>query len=282
MSGQTIKAVINDGIGRLKEAGIVNTRLEAELLLSKVTGWPRPVVLIHDDKPVPEEALARFHELTARRCNREPLQQILGDTEFFGLKILVDRNVMAPRPETELLVEQVIKRWRPGFRKILDIGTGSGCLAVALAKNLPECTVEAIDISEEAITTARRNLALHLLESRVRLIRGDLFPDGGGIYDVIVSNPPYIPSSQIDGLMPEVSIYEPRIALDGGVDGLEYYRRMIERLGRHLASPGLVVLEVGDGQAGTVSEMIARGLTKAEVEILPDFCGHKRIVSASV
>jgi release factor glutamine methyltransferase len=278
MGGQTTRTLINDGIGRLKEAGIVNSRLEAELLLSKASGWPRPVVLIHTERPVPEEALARFHGLIARRCRREPLQQILGDTEFFGLKFLVDGDVMAPRPETEVLVEQVIKRWRPGFRAILDIGTGSGCLAVALAMNLPGCSVDAVDISEKALETANRNIELHGLAGRVAPLLGDLVPKGQKTYDVIVSNPPYIPSGEIDDLMPEVSRYEPRLALDGGGDGLEYYRKIAAAAPSRLGTPGLLALEVGEGQAAAVGAMMSEAFGRSNVSKAKDLCGADRVV----
>jgi len=278
---ETVRIAINRATEELADAKVDSPRFEAELLLARATGWPRPVVLIHTERTVPEEALAKFHELVAQRCRRRPLQQILGDTEFFGLKILVDENVLVPRPETELLVEQVIKRWKPGFRTILDIGTGSGCLAAALAKNLPECSVDAVDISEPALKTARRNIELHGLEPRVKLISADLFPENGLKYDVIVSNPPYIPSDRIEGLMPEVSVYEPRSALDGGPDGLRCYHRMAERIGDYVARPGLVVLEVGQGQAEAVSDIFIASIEKSEAEIIPDLSGNKRAVVVS-
>ncbi len=144
----TVGQTLHLSISVLKEAGVSSPQLEAEWLLSRATGWPRPVLLIDLNKPVPEEAAEKFQGLVARRCQREPLQQILGDTEFYGLRILVDDKVMVPRPETEVLVEQVIKNWRPEYRSVLDIGTGSACIAVALAKNLPESQIDAIDISD--------------------------------------------------------------------------------------------------------------------------------------
>lgn len=278
MSGLTIRTLINDGIGRLKEAGIVNSRLEAELLLSRATGWHRPVVLIQTEKPVPDEALDKFWDLIARRCRREPLQQITGDTEFFGLRILVDENVMAPRPETEVLVEQVIKRWKPVFRTTLDIGTGSGCIAVALAMNLPDCSVEAVDISDKALETAGRNVELHDLSGRIELIRADLFPENGKTYEVIVSNPPYIPSGEIDSLMPEVSRYEPRLALDGGGDGYHYYRKIAETAPARLNTPGLLALEVGEGQAEAVMAMMSKAFGLAAVTKAKDLCGAERVI----
>jgi release factor glutamine methyltransferase len=274
----TVRDVVNCATEKLSSAGIASPRLEAELLLARATGWPRPVVLIHTERPVPDEALAKFHELIARRCRRQPLQQIVGETEFFGLRVLVDENVMSPRPETEVLVEQVVKRWRPGFRSILDIGTGSGCIAVALAMNVPECRVDAVDVSEKALEVAGRNVGLHGLGDRVRLIECDLFPGGGKAYDVIVSNPPYIPSGEIDGLMPEVSKYEPRLALDGGGDGYKYYRKIAEAAPARLRAPGLLALEVGAGQAAAVRAMMSEAFGRLAVAKAKDLCGIERVV----
>lgn len=275
-----IRESINRATRELKGSGIDSPRLEAELLLSRATGWPRPVILIHDNKPVPQEALAEFDELVARRCRREPLQQIVGEAEFYGLRILVDGNVMAPRPETEVLVEQVIKRWKPDYRTILDIGTGSGCMAVALAMNLPGCSVDAVDISEKALEVAHRNIDLHGLAGRVAPLLGDLFPKGEKTYDVIVSNPPYIPTAEIDGLMPEVSGYEPHLALDGGGDGLRYYRKIAEALASRLKEPGLLALEVGQGQAGAVAGIIKEEMQWKSVKTVRDLCGVERVVLA--
>jgi release factor glutamine methyltransferase len=276
----TVGTEIREASLRLSDSGAGSPRLEAELLLARATGWPRPVVLIHTERPVPEEALVKFRELIARRCRREPLQQIVGETEFFGLRMLVNRHVMAPRPETEVLVEQVIKRWKPGFRTILDIGTGSGCLAVALAMNLPECRVDAVDISEEALEVAGRNVGLHGLEGRVALVSGDLFPEHERAYDAIVSNPPYIPAGEIDGLMPEVAKHEPRLALDGGADGLKYYKRIVAKLDARLNRPGLLAVEAGDGQAEAVSAILSEAADWQTVEKVPDLAGVQRVVIA--
>lgn len=273
-AGMAVRAAVES----LAAAGIDSPRLEAELLLSKATGWPRPVILIDGDKPVPDDARERFEELVSRRCRREPLQQIVGDTEFFGLRILVDKSVMAPRPETEVLVEQVIKRWKPGFRTVLDIGTGSGCLAVALAMNLPECSVDAVDISEKALEAAGRNIELHGLAGRVTPMLGDLFPKGQKHYDVIVSNPPYIPTGEIEGLMPEVSRHEPRVALDGGGDGLDYYRKIAAEAPSRIRTPGLLALEVGAGQAGAVGAMMSEAFGPSTVSKVRDLCGIERAV----
>lgn len=275
-----IKKAVNQATRELAAAGIASPRLEAELLLTRATGWPRPVVLIHTERPVPEEALAKFRELVARRCRRQPLQQIVGETEFFGLRVLVDENVMAPRPETEVLVEQVIKRWKSGLRTMLDIGTGSGCIAVALASNLPGCSVDAVDISERALETANRNIELHGLAGRVAPILGDLFPRGGQTYDAIVSNPPYIPTGEIDGLMPEVSRHEPHLALDGGGDGLKYYKEIAKELASRLNQSGLLALEVGQGQAGAVAGILKEALQWSSLETVRDLCGAERVVLA--
>jgi release factor glutamine methyltransferase len=277
----TIAEALRAGTDRLAASGVATPRLEAELLLETASGQKKQQLLIYSSNTISDEVRARHRDLVARRCRREPLQQILGETEFYGLKFLVNEHVMAPRPETEILVEQVIKHWRTGFRTILDIGTGSGCIAIALAKNLPECRVDALDISEKTLETARRNISLNGLAARVKPVLGDLFPDGQTNYDAIVSNPPYIPTAEIDGLMPEVSRHEPRIALDGGPDGLDFYRRISAGLGQHLKRPGMVALEVGAGQAGEVTKILSNALTGLNIEVMKDLAGIERVIVAS-
>ena len=277
-----VREAINQAASALDRAGIGPARLEAELLLSRATGWPRPVVLIDSGKPVPHEALEAFSRLVERRCRREPLQQIVGETEFFGLKILVDSRVMSPRPDTETLVETVLKNWRPDFRTVLEIGAGSGAVLVALAKNLEGAEITATDLSPGALELAMENVRLHGLDERVRLIKADVFPADHHKYDIIVSNPPYIPSAEIDALMPEVARYEPRLALDGGADGLDLYRRIIQGLPKHIGRPGLVAFEVGLGQAGRVSEIIAGSLPDADLAVIMDLAGVERVVVAQL
>lgn len=277
-----IRVAINQAASALDRAGIGPARLEAELLLSRATGWPRPVVLIDSGKPVPHEALEAFNQMVERRCRREPLQQIMEETEFFGLKILVNRQVMAPRPDTETLVETVLKNWRTSFRTILEIGTGSGAVSVALAKNLEGAEITATDISPEALELAMENVRLHGLDKRVRLIKADIFPADHHKYDIIVSNPPYIPAAEINALMPEVSQYEPRLSLDGGTDGLAVYRRIAQSLPGYICRPGLAAFEVGLGQADQLSEIIFGSLPDAAITRVKDLAGMERVVLAQL
>ena len=277
----TVADALRQGTADLAAAGVAAPRLEAELLLGRATGRERQALLINSNEPVSVSGRSRFMALVKQRNRRVPLQQILGETEFYGLRILVNGQVMAPRPETEILVDEVLKRWRPEFRTILDIGTGSGCIAISLAKHLPESTVEAIDASEPALEMARQNIRLHGLEDRASAIHGDIFPDDTTTYDVIVSNPPYIPTCDIETLMPEVSQHEPRIALDGGPDGLDYYRKISVGLGRRLNRSGMVALEVGDGQADKVGKLISNAVPGLTIEVVKDLAGLERVVVAN-
>lgn len=264
----------------LSAAGVDPAPLEAQLLLAHALRRDRLWLTVNRDAAVGPRDRARFERLLRRRCTRRPLQQVLGGTEFYGRRILVDRHVLAPRPETELLVEQVVRRWRPGYRTVLDIGTGSGCIAVALALELPRARITATDISARALAVARKNVDQHRLRRAITLVRTDLFPPGRVRFDVVVSNPPYIPTRQIPGLQPEVAQFEPVTALDGGSDGLLFYRRIAERIATRLRPGGLLALEVGAGQAAAVRRMVRRALPAAMVSTVEDYCGIPRIVVA--
>lgn len=266
---------------RLKAAGVDPAPLEAQLLLAHVLKCDRVRLAVDRDRAVGPRDRGRFERLVRERCSRKPLQQMLGETEFYGRRILVNRQVLVPRPETELLVEQVVQRWRPRYRTILDIGTGSGCIAVALALELPRARITAVDVSARALAVARRNVGHHGLRRAIALARADLFPSGRGRFDVVVSNPPYIPTQRIPGLQPEVARFEPVTALDGGSDGLLFYRRIAERIAARLRPGGLLALEVGDGQAAAVAALVRGALPSAAVATVDDYCGMPRIVLAS-
>lgn len=233
--------------------GVENARLEAEWMLCAVCGLDRVGLYLNYDRPLNAEELAGYRGMIARRGRREPLQHILGSQEFMGLEFEVAPEVLIPRHDTEVLVTEALRR-APGAGSILDIGTGSGCIAVALASSLPRAAVCAVDISPEALAVARRNADRHAVA--VEFCQGSLF-DGvaGRRFDLIVSNPPYIPTADIEGLEPEVRDHDPRLALDGGPDGLAIYRHMVPAARSHLTPGGWLMVEVGIGQADAVQEM---------------------------
>ncbi|MRR57357.1 MAG: peptide chain release factor N(5)-glutamine methyltransferase [Deltaproteobacteria bacterium] len=243
----TILKVLTWTKGYLAEKGVENARLEAEWLLCAALGLDRVGLYVNFDKPLTAGELGACRALVARRARREPLQYILGSQEFFGLEFEVVPEVLIPRYDTETLVREALSR-APKGAKILDIGVGSGCIAVALAKNLPEADVSGVDLSPEALELTERNAKRHGVA--VSLSRGSLFePFADRQFDVIVSNPPYIRTSDITTLQPEVRDFEPHAALDGGVDGLDYYRRIIPEAPVHLKRGGWLLLEMGIGQA---------------------------------
>jgi len=223
-------------------------------------------------------------KLFARRAAREPLQYLLGSQEFCGLDFLVDRSVLIPRPETELLVEQVIQhnlRARPLI--IADIGTGSGCIAVALARALPTAVLYATDRSPAALRIAEQNATRHGVKDRVRFVVGDLLEPLRahrleGKVAAVVSNPPYIPDRELFELQPEVRIFEPRLALAGGGDGLEFHRRLLSDAAEFLTPGGLLVFEVGQGQAGQLSEIAVAQGGYAQADLVRDAAGIDRVV----
>lgn len=262
-----------------KRRGIETARLDAELLLARALECSRLDLYLNYFEPVAPFHLRIYRELVRRRARREPVAYIIGEKEFMGLKFKVDRRVMIPRPETEILVEAALKRVGPEGRA-LDLGTGSGAIAVALAKRLPGWDIWATDISREAVEVARLNAEAHGVD--VKFAVGDLFgPIDGLKFDLIVSNPPYIPSSEIPSLQPELS-YEPRIALDGGEDGLEVLRRIVSEAWGHLSPGGLLCLEVGFDQARKVVELLEREGMYEGPEVIKDYSRIDRVVVARV
>lgn len=242
----TILKVLTWTKGYLAEKGVENARLEAEWLLCAALGLDRVGLYVNFDRPLTTGELAACRAVVARRGRREPLQYILGSQEFYGLDFEVAPKVLIPRHDTEALVQESISRTGKGA-KILDIGVGSGCIAVALAKNLPDADVSGVDLSPEALELTERNAKRHGVS--VSLFRGSLFEPFKDLeFDLIVSNPPYIRSSDIATLQPEVRDYEPRGALDGGADGLDYYRLIIPEAPGHLKPGGWLLLEMGIGQ----------------------------------
>ena len=270
----------------LKPLGEVRTRLREEavrlrasprdvdLLLSDLMGRSVSWVLAHGDELIDPEPITT---LAARRFSGEPLQYIRGRTEFYSREFLVDRRVLIPRPETETLVETALAMADDGA-KIVDIGTGSGCIAISIERSRPDVHVTAVDLSIDALAVARANR--HRLGSNVSLVASDFLASISGRFDLIVSNPPYIPAADVDGLATEVRDFEPRLALTPGPAGTEAISRILAAARDHLTPAGRVILEIGYGQSATV-----RGLGEAAgfaVErVIPDLAGIDRVVVLS-
>jgi release factor glutamine methyltransferase len=263
-------------------------RLSAELLLSHVLAIPR-IKLYTDFERVPSaEELARFRELVKRAGEQEPVAYLTGRAHFFNLEFEVNRDVLIPRPDTEVLVENVIRLGR-GLEetapRILDLCTGSGCVAAAIAVNLKAASVTAIEISPKAMVVARANIQKLKLEDRVELLEGDLFAPlsktkGSGVFDLIAGNPPYIRSAQVETLDRSVREYEPLAALDGGPDGLAIHRRIWAGAYEHLTPRGHILLEIALDQAEAALAAIAEFPALAEARVLKDYGGRDRVIAA--
>jgi release factor glutamine methyltransferase len=263
---------------RLASAGIPEARLEAELLVSEVTGRGRAWLFLHPDAELTSEQVARLEALLSRRLKREPLPYILGRAEFYGITFRVTPAALIPRPETEILVEAAIERARTlAARTIADVGAGSGAIAVTIAKQAPQMHVTAVDVSLDALRLTRENAAAHGVADRVRLVCSDLLDGLRSEFDGIVANLPYVRADEFPEVQPEVRDYEPRRALDGGADGLELIRRLSEQLLGHLRTGGFAALEVGAGQAAEVTKLLETVGLRA-VKVLRDYAGFERVV----
>jgi release factor glutamine methyltransferase len=279
----TLRQLLREGIAILAEGGIRNADQEATWLMEFALRATRLQLHLNGQMAVDPRDRERVMAIFARRAKREPLQYILGTQEFCSLEFLVTPAVLIPRPETELLVKEVVQYARClSNPAIADIGTGSGCVAVALAKALPEGVLYATDLSSSALRVALHNARRHGVQDRVRFMEGDLLgPIRGQVkrrLSVIVSNPPYVPDGEVSGLPPEVAAFEPRLALAGGPDGLEFHRRLLREAAEFLQPGGLLAMEVGQGQARPVSQVAAALGEYGPVRIVRDGAGIERVV----
>jgi release factor glutamine methyltransferase len=257
-------------------------RLDAELLLAHLLAWPRARLIAEGGHPIPAGLAEAFVALVTRRANGEPVAYLVGHKEFYGLDLAVDRRVLGPRPETELLVElslaaaRRIAAARAAPLRIADIGTGSGAIAVALAAHLPGALLDAVDISADALAVAEVNMARHGLAGQVRLLRGDLLAPLDGLYDLIVSNPPYTILAEVE---PNVLAHEPHLALAGGPDGADLYRRLLADAPARLARGGALLCEIGAWQGELVASLARAAFPAAETRVDRDLAGRDRVVS---
>lgn len=290
----TVLKIIQWTTEYLKGKGIESPRLDSEVLLAHLLKLDRVGLYLNFDRPMSKEELSSYREMIRRRGAREPMQYITGHQEFWSLDFKVTPDVLIPRPDTEILVEEALKAVRRETLDvrsqnhapitILDLCTGSGCIAISLAKELKEAVVHAVDASEAALKIAKENAAKNGVEDRVLFMHGDLYealPSHVSLltsYDLIVSNPPYVKNVDIPHIQPEVRDYEPRMALDGGPEGLDFYKRIISGASDHLIPCGWLLMEVGEGQAEAVAGMIKSLGVFEPASTVKDLAGIERVV----
>jgi len=316
MQTWTIQKLLNWVTEYLTGKGIDSPRLSAELLLSHVVGLKRIELYTQFDRPVSKQQLDRLHELVKRAGRNEPIAYLVGKTEFYSLEINITPDCMIPRPETELLVERAIEFLRTrsvrnstmgntlqkgrisngtpsGTQFVCDLCTGSGCIAVAIAKNFPNARIIATDICDAALAVAAGNVEKHQLGNRITLLCGDLFdpimpqldidklvPDSDRGFDLIVCNPPYVSTAEYEKLDKNIIDYEPKVALFAGVDGLDIYRRIIEKADQFLKPDAALMLEIGYVQGRAVKELLEQTGAFAEIKIEKDIHNNDRIATA--
>lgn len=269
----------------LAARGMEGARLDAELLVAHALGLRRIDLYLRIEQPLSEAELATIRGLLERRRRREPVAYILGYRDFFNRRFAVDARALVPRPETELVVEAAIARLKArgdGPLRVLDLGTGTGAIAITLALEFPSAEVDAVDVSEAALSLARENIAAHGVAARVTLHHGSLYkPVAGARYDLVVSNPPYIPSEECDALMPDVANFEPRLALDGGPDGTQVLSVLVAGAPAHLLPGGSLVVELGHDQ-GPAAKALATAAGFPTVAVALDYARLDRVLSADL
>ena len=270
----TVKEVLRQGEESLQKAGIEDAKLDAWYLMEYSFSMDRVAFLMDGNKAASEEQIAKYQELIAKRAEHIPLQHLTGVQEFMGISFKVNENVLIPRQDTEVLVEETLKSVKG--KKVLDMCTGSGCIIISLAKMGSLEKAVGVDISAKALEVAKENAAS--LEVEVTFVESNLFDKVEGSFDIIVSNPPYIESAEVDRLMPEVKDHEPRLALDGTEDGLYFYRKIVEEADKYLTENGEIFFEIGYNQGEAVSELL-RAKGYKEVRVIKDLPGLDRVVT---
>lgn len=289
----TISSLLEKGIETLGEGDYLNPLLDAQILLMHVLDVEKLYLYTHNNQLVKREAVEKFLELIDQRKKRYPLQYIIGKQEFMGLDFKVREGVLVPRPDTEILVEKIIELVEVGYFKekedkkedirIVDIGTGSGAITLSLAHFIKNSFVYSVDISKLALSVAGENAKLHDLESQVKFLNGSLLEplideNLEGKVDILVSNPPYIPTKTIEKLQREVSTYEPKLALDGGEDGLDFYRKIIDQSARFLAKRSIIAFEIGHDQANDIKNLLKVTGNFDKISLVTDLSGLDRVI----
>lgn len=269
----TFRELLTEGKNALTVCKIEDAELDAWLLLEHISHMNRAAFFLRQQENASQEDICRYRDLIRQRGSHIPVQHLTGTQEFMGLEFLVSPDVLVPRQDTELLVEKLLPL--VSGKSILDVCTGSGCIAISLAKLGVPRRVDATDLSGKALDIAGKNAKK--LEADVTFYQGDLLENISEKYDIIVSNPPYIASKVVRGLMPEVREHEPLLALDGGADGLVLYRRLLEQVPPHLETDGIFAVEIGYDQGETVTELFVQHGFE-EIECCQDLCGNDRVV----
>jgi len=267
------RELLKVGKERLIRAEIEDAECDAWILLEYISGLDRARFFLYEQETVPTDVITKYTEMLEQRSLHIPVQHLTGSQEFMGLEFMVTPDVLIPRQDTELLVETVLPYVKG--KKVLDVCTGSGCIAISLALLGQTSATDAVDISEKALKVAKINAGR--LHAPVDFYQGDLLEDIKGTYDVIVSNPPYIASGELQKLMPEVHDHEPELALDGGTDGLDFYPRLLQEVTKHLAPGGIFAVEIGYDQGVAVREMFRRNHFE-DVKCHQDLCGKDRVI----
>lgn len=270
----TYREAIETGTRILQKENIADAKIDAWYLLQMACKIDRNFYYLHEEDELTAEQQSEYESTVHKRAEHVPLQYIIGEQEFMGLKFKVNSNVLIPRQDTETLVEEALRIAKPGMR-VLDLCTGSGCIIISLAKNVADISCTGSDISKQALLVAKENAKANEVE--VEWERSDLFENISGTFDLIVSNPPYIPTGEIPGLMPEVRDFEPVDALDGKEDGLYFYRIITEKSPEYLTSDGYLYFEIGYDQGEAVSTMM-RQCGYTQVEVIKDLAGNDRVV----
>ena len=276
-----INSFLNWSQSQLAEAGVNSPRLDSEIILAHTLNLSRTDLWTQDKRVLSESEKKIAKKNVERRLNREPVSLIVGHQEFWSLDFVVDGNVLTPRPETELIIETALNCISSHTARILDLGTGSGALAVTMAKEVPECKVSAIDIDPNALSIAKENAVRHGVADRIEFVCVDLIKSAwSGCFSIILSNPPYIKSADIKKIMPEVQNYEPEKALDGGITGLAFYRAIIPMAIDRLEENGFLILEIGHDQADEVTALLNNFSCYQNIKVIQDYSGYDRVVKA--
>jgi len=281
----TIKEALEKSADYLNKKNSLSPRLDAEVLLSHVLGLPRLQLYLQFDRPLSEEEKGHYRALLKRRAEHEPVAYITGKKEFMSLMFQVTPAVLVPRPETEILVEQGIRRieeWQKTHEgripRVFEVGVGAGVIAVSLLHRFPELETTGSDISAEALDVAEKNAEIHHVSERLHLIHGDLFAGNNGAFDFIISNPPYIAETERNSLSPDILCHEPHSSLFAGTEGLDMIERIIREGEKNISSDGWILLEIGKGQSVKLLHKIEEGKKFRVVQSVEDYTGQVRVL----
>lgn len=274
-----VREALEKASGMLRKNNIYSYDSEAKYLMKYALDEDDIFMITGLEEELTGEEEEKFFEVVEKRCGHVPFAYITGRKEFMGLEFRVNEHTLIPRPESENIVEYLLYRYTGKSPKVLELGVGSGCIIVSVARYIKDAVITGVDISEEAVRISSENAALHEVSERAEFFLSDLFENVTGQFDVIISNPPYIKSSDIDTLESDVKDYEPRLALDGGADGLDFYRRIAAESTDYLSDGGMLIMEIGFDQAEDVTKLLQEN-GFYDIEVIKDLAGLDRTISA--